>query len=68
MKKEDQNHITKKISNMEYLPIFGIMFIVVALISWRWVEGIDYMSKNHPDYKGDDLFGKFDEDEEEHIL
>ena len=38
------------------------MFVVVALISWRWVEGIDYMHKNHPDYKGYDLF---DEDEDE---
>ncbi len=26
-----------------------------ALIAWRWVEGIDYMSKNHPDYKGEDF-------------
>jgi hypothetical protein len=68
MKTEDLKHITKRINNMEYLPVFGLMFIIVALISWRWVEGIDYMSKNHPDYKGDDLFGKFDEDEEEHIL
>jgi hypothetical protein len=41
------------------------MFLVVALISWRWVEGIDYMHKNHPDYKGDDLFGSFDEEENE---
>ena len=40
---------------MEYLPVFGLMFIIVALISWRWVEGIDYMKKNHPDYKGDDF-------------
>jgi hypothetical protein len=53
---------------MEYLLVFGIMFIVVLIISWRWVEGIDYMHRNHPDYKGDDLFGKFDEDEEDHIL
>lgn len=40
---------------MEYLPVFGLMFIVVAIISWRWVEGIDYMQKNHPDYKGEDF-------------
>lgn len=53
---------------MEYILVFGIMFIIVFLISWRWVEGIDYMQKNHPDYKGNDLFGEFDEDEEEHIL
>ena len=48
---------------MEYIPVFGLMFVVVAFISWRWVEGIDYMKKNHPDYKGDDLFGKWDDDE-----
>jgi len=46
---------------MEYILVFGIMFIVVALISWRWVEGIDYMHKNHPDYKGHDLFGDFED-------
>lgn len=47
---------------MEYIPVFGIMFIVVAFISWRWVVGIDYMQKNHPDYKGDDLFGEFEDE------
>lgn len=47
---------------MEYLPVFGLMFIVVGLISWRWVEGIDYMQKNHPDYKGDDWLNWNDED------
>jgi hypothetical protein len=45
---------------MGYIMVFGIMFLVVALISWRWVEGIDYMQKNHPNYKGDDLFGEFE--------
>lgn len=39
------------------MVVFGIVIIIVGLISWRWVEGIDYMHKNHPDYKGDDLFG-----------
>lgn len=39
---------------MEHIPVFGIIFIVVAFISWRWVVGIDYMKKNHPDYTGDD--------------
>jgi hypothetical protein len=53
---------------MEYLIVFAIMFIVVLFISWRWVEGIDYMQKNHPDYKGDDLFGDFNEDDKDHIL
>lgn len=35
-----------------------------ALIAWRWVVGIDYMQKNHPDYKGDD-FLNWGEDKEE---
>ena len=40
---------------MEYLLVFGTMFVIIAFISWRWVEGIDYMQKNHPDYKGEDF-------------
>lgn len=32
------------------------MVLSIGVISWRWVEGIDYMQKNHPDYKGEDLF------------
>jgi hypothetical protein len=28
-----------------------------------WVGGIDYMYKNHPDYKGEDLFGKFNDED-----
>jgi hypothetical protein len=38
--------------------VFGIAFSAVIIL---WVEGIDYMKKNHPNYKGKDLF---DEDEE----
>lgn len=29
--------------------IAGLIFL-----SWGWVEGIDHMNKNHPDYKGED--------------
>lgn len=47
---------------MEYILPFSIMFVIVGFISWRWVVGIDYMIKNHPDYTGDDLFGEFDDD------
>lgn len=35
---------------------------VVIMIVTLWVSGIDYMKKNHPDYKGKDLFGEDDED------
>jgi len=44
------------------------MFVVVAIISYLWVQGIDYMKENHPDYKGDDLFGDFDENDKDNIL
>jgi hypothetical protein len=36
------------------LCILGMLSPVVVL----WIIGIDYMKKNHPDYKGDDLFGE----------
>jgi hypothetical protein len=53
--------------------LFVFLFIVaaVALLSWAWVRGIDYMKENHPDYKGDDflstsagrdLWDEYDED------
>lgn len=41
---------------------FGIIFIVVLPIALLWVRGIDYMHKNHPNYKGEDLFGEDEED------
>ncbi len=44
-----------------------IVFSFAALISYFWVSGFDYMIKNHPDYTGDDLFGKFDEDDRNQI-
>jgi len=44
------------------LVVVLVMVIVTALISWSWVNGIDYMKENHPDYKGED-FLDCDEDE-----
>ncbi len=40
--------------------VLVILLIVAstALLSWAWVRGIDYMMENHPDYKGEDLFGE----------
>jgi hypothetical protein len=48
--------------------VYVLMFVVVAIISYLWVQGIDYMKVNHPDYKGDDLFGDFDENDKDNIL
>ena len=47
--------------------VFLLMFVVVAIISYFWVRGIDYMKENHPDYKGDD-FLNWDEDDKNNIL
>ena len=36
--------------------ILGIA--ILAIITHNWIKGIDYMKNNHPDYKGEDLFGE----------
>ena len=44
--------------------------LVVALFIWvviAWIKGIDYMQEHHPDYKGLDLFGE-DEEENQSII
>jgi len=44
--------------------VFLLMFVVVAIISYSWVRGIDYMKENHPDYKGEDWLNWDDEDKD----
>lgn len=34
------------------LILFGVTFVIVH----NWINGIDYMHTNHPEYKGEDLF------------
>jgi hypothetical protein len=41
-----------------------IGIVVVIMIVTLWVSGIDYMKKNHHDYKGKDLFGEDENDED----
>ena len=43
--------------------IYLIIFLIAVVVSLLWVRGIDYMQKNHPDYKGLDLFDEEDKDE-----
>ena len=43
---------------MEILVGVLCMMLMLAPIVVLWVIGFDYMKKNHPDYKGDDLFGE----------
>jgi len=40
------------------------LFLLVATISWLWVNGIDNMKKDHPDYDGKD-FLDWEDDEYE---
>lgn len=40
---------------------FAIAFVIIGfaiafVITCNWIKGIEYMQKNHPDYKGEDLF------------
>ena len=42
--------------------VLGVAFSLVIIL---WVEGIDYMKKNHPEYKGKDFFNEEDEEENE---
>ncbi len=53
---------------MELYITFGIILLILMIVVWRWVVGIDYMHKNHPDYKGDDLFGEFTEEDKDHLI
>lgn len=46
---------------MELVITIVVAFTVSIAMGILWVNGIDYMDKNHPDYKGKDLF---DEDED----
>jgi hypothetical protein len=48
---------------MSYLIAILITIIMVAPISYFWVKGIDYMQKNHPDYKGEDFLNWGDEED-----
>jgi len=40
--------------------VIFILFLSLC-IALGWIRGINYMRKNHPDYKGEDLFDEDDE-------
>jgi hypothetical protein len=50
---------------MGYLIGIGCSVFLSAIIAFFWVRGIDYMNKNHPDYKGEDLFGLWDDERDD---
>ena len=40
-----------------------IVALAVLVAAALWVAGIDYMKNNHPDYKGEDLFNKGEDEQ-----
>jgi hypothetical protein len=40
--------------------VFGLAYLGIIIL---WVKGIDYMNKNHPDYKGEDFFNEEESEE-----
>jgi hypothetical protein len=38
--------------------MIGFIILILAIsasLAWLWAGGIDYMKRNHPDYKGEDF-------------
>jgi len=49
--------------------IYFFTFALIGFLVWLWVGGIDYMKKNHPNYKGEDFLNwDIDEQDKEQIL
>jgi len=48
---------------MELAITIVIVSVISIIVGILWVNGIDYMHKNHPDYKGEDLFDEDKKDE-----
>ena len=53
---------------MELVISIFVCVLVSVFIGIQWVNGIDYMHKNHPDYKGEDLFDEELEPSDDPIL
>jgi hypothetical protein len=49
------------------LLAIAISLLIALPIAIVWVRGIDHMQKNHPDYKGEDLFNELDKEIDSHI-
>jgi hypothetical protein len=48
-----------------HLVVFLVICISISPLIYLWVKGIDYMHRNHPDYKGDDFLNWGEDDENE---
>ena len=48
---------------MIYLIIF--LILATALISWAWIQGIDFMKENYPNYNGEDFLNLDNEEKKD---
>jgi hypothetical protein len=57
---------------MAQLIVFLVICISLTPLIYFWVKGIDFMQKNHPDYKGEDFLNwgndKENEDDKNQIM
>ncbi len=40
------------------LIVIAAISIIAGILVFNWVDGIDYMNENHPDYKGEDFLNE----------
>jgi hypothetical protein len=55
--------ISRGLFNLMLYVIIGSIAILLFSFVYNYIRGIDYMTQNHPDYTGDDLFGEEDNTE-----
>lgn len=50
--------------------VYLIIFVISFIISYLWVQGIDKMKREYPDYKGEDFldWNKKEQDEKENNI
>ena len=52
--------ISKGLFSLMLYVIIGSIAILLFSFVYNYIRGIDYMDKNHPEYKGEDIFGQDD--------
>ncbi len=50
--------ISKGLFNLMLYVIIGSIGMLLFSFLYNYIRGIDYMKENHPEYKGEDIFGK----------
>jgi hypothetical protein len=45
----------------------GCSVLLASFCAFFWVRSIDYMKENHPDYKGEEFFGNFEDEDTDYL-